>query len=311
MGKPIIGITLGDPAGIGPEVTAKSLKKREILSLANFVLIGDWSVYRRYCSRVPSNCTFFDLKRISTKDIHFGRPGARSAAASLAYLREAVRLLKQKKMTALVTAPVCKEAITALGRDFHGHTEFLAQAFGIKNFDMMFVTDTLRTVIVTRHVAVKNLSKVLSREKVYRTIDMTDRSLKKYFRIKRPKIAVCGLNPHAGEGGTIGKEEITTIIPAVTQAKKARMRVSGPLSADTLFTPQNTKNYDAVVAMYHDQGLIPIKTLYFRKVVNLTLGLPFVRTSPAHGTAFDIAGKNKADPSSMIEAIRLAARLKL
>ena len=310
MQKPTIGITLGDPAGIGPEVVAKSLMKPAIRKLADFVLIGDAVIYRRYSSRHFTNCSFVDLNKASPKNIRLGHPNSHSAIASLFYLERAVHLLKQKEITALVTAPVCKEAITALGKDFHGHTEFLADAFQVKNYDMMFVTKTLRTVIVTRHLALKDVSKALTKDKVFQTIKLANRALKQYFRIKNPRLAVAGINPHAGEGGTIGKEELTTIIPAIQNAKAKGIRVIGPLPADTLFTPMVTKNYDCIIAMYHDQGLIPIKTLYFRNVVNLTIGLPFIRTSPAHGTAFNIAGKNKADPSSMMEAIRLAAAVK-
>jgi 4-hydroxythreonine-4-phosphate dehydrogenase len=229
----------------------------------------------------------------------------------VAYIEKAIELLKQKEITALVTAPVCKETITALGKNFHGHTEFLAEAFRVTNFDMMFVTKTLRTVIVTRHLALREVSPALTGEKIGQTIHLANDALQKYFRIKRPRIAVCGVNPHAGEGGTIGREELTTIIPAIEKAKAKGLLISGPLSADTLFTPMVAKDYDVIIAMYHDQGLIPVKTLYFRNVVNLTIGLPFIRTSPAHGTAFNIAGRNKADPSSMMESIRLAARLKI
>ena len=310
MKKPIIGITLGEPAGIGPEVVAKALKKPAIRGLADFVVIGDGAVYQRYSSRASSCCNFLDLKKISKKDFHLGRPNSQSAAASIAYLNAAVDLLKQKKIQALVTAPVCKEAITALGRPFPGHTEFLAQAFRIKNFEMMFVSKTLRTVIVTRHLAIKDVPKALNKNKILRTLLLTNAALTKHFGIKRPRLAVTGLNPHAGEGGTIGKEELTTVIPAIKEAREKGLNVIGPAAADTLFTPLTGQDYDCVVAMYHDQGLIPIKTLDFRNVVNLTIGLPFVRTSPAHGTAFNIAGQNKADPSSMIAAIRLAATLK-
>lgn len=311
--KPTIGITMGDPAGIGAEVIAKALAKPAVRNLAEFKIIGDWSIYRRYSdTRTPKIFPpgeFIDLEYCSAKSIHPGRATALSAGASVAYIEKAITLLKNKEITALVTAPVCKETITALGKNFHGHTEFLAEAFGVHNFDMMFVTKTLRTVIVTRHLALKDVSPALNAGKILQTIDLANDALRKYFKIHRPRIGVCGLNPHAGEGGTIGQEEIAVITPAIEKAKAKGLKVSGPLSADTLFTPPVAKNYDVIIAMYHDQGLIPIKTLYFRNVVNLTIGLPFIRTSPAHGTAFNIAGKNQADPSSMIEAVRLAAAL--
>lgn len=283
-----IGITLGDPCGIGPEVTAKALKMLPRLR-ADIVIIGDQKGFLKYFTP--------------------GKPNAISARASLDYLNKAVELLKEKKIRALVTAPVSKESINALGVPFEGHTEFLARAFRRKNFGMMFVTDTLKTILVTRHIPLNQVSEAINPRNIFETIQLISFSLHNQFQIKKPRIAVCGLNPHAGEGGTIGQEEKTKIIPAIKRARDAGIDVFGPLSADTLFCGPVIRGYDAAVAMYHDQGLIAIKSLYFSKVVNLTVGLPFVRTSAAHGTAFDIAGKNKADPSSMLEAIKLAVRL--
>ncbi len=303
-----IGITLGDPSGIGPEITAKALSSFKNNN-TQFKIIGDNWVYEKYAKRLPKNCHFIDLKQLSPKNWQNGTVNKKSGIASIKYLEHAVQLLKKKEISALVTAPVCKEAICLTDPTFHGHTEFLAQCFNQKHVDMMFVASKLKTVIVTRHLPIKNLSNAIKLENVYQTIQLTNRALKKYFKIKNPLIAVCGLNPHAGEAGTIGKEEIQSIIPAIKKARKSKMRVEGPLSADTLFSPHLNHPFDAIVAMYHDQGLIPIKTLYFPKLVNLTIGLPFVRTSPAHGTAFDIAGQNKADPTSMIETIKLAAQL--
>ncbi len=174
---------------------------------------------------------------------------------------------------------------------------------------MMFVGDSLRTIIVTRHIPVKKVASALNKKVIVDTICLANNALKKQFQIKNPRLAVCGLNPHAGEGGKIGREEITTIIPAIKACRQKKINVSGPFAADTLFKPSRTKDFDCIVAMYHDQGLIPVKSLYFDQVVNLTIGLPYIRTSPAHGTAFDIAGKNKADSSSMEAAIRLAIQL--
>ena len=279
--KSKIGITLGDPRGIGYEVTAKALHRRDIARLADFKIIGQPTSLSRSAKKLAGEL-------------------------SLGCLKTAIQLLKNKDIDALVTAPVSKEAIMAVEPSFQGHTEFLAKAFGIKNVGMFFVTEHLRTIIVTRHIPLKNVSRAITRQNILATIELAHRSLQKQFKVSHPRVAVCGLNPHAGEGGTIGKEEIQKIIPAIQDAQKKGIHVEGPFAADTLFSDCS---YDAVVAMYHDQGLIPIKTLAFRKAVNLTIGLPFVRTSPAHGTAFDIAGKNKADPSSMIEAIKLAVRL--
>lgn len=298
---------MGDPAGIGAETIAKTLKSPAVRRLARFVIIGNRAVYKRFSN--TSAAAIFEVGNLSPHQVRFGKPSPLTALASLNYLKDAVLLLKKKKIGALVTAPVSKEGICDLGVKFQGHTEFIAEAFGVKKFGMMFVSKELRTIIVTRHLALKDVARALTTRDVYETISLTHQALRRHFGLRAPRIAVCGLNPHAGEGGKMGREEITTIIPAIQKARRQKIQISGPLAADTLFYPDKSKNFDCVVAMYHDQGLIPIKTLYFNQLVNFTVGLPFIRTSPAHGTAFDIAGKNKADPGSMIEAIKLAARL--
>mgnify|MGYP001619886556 CR=1 FL=1 len=305
-----IGITLGDPAGIGPEVVAKALANPSIRRLARFQIIGDEVIFRKYFSARYRCCSYMDLGCVkSIRSVVPGRRGVITARAALAYLQKAVELLKNKEIAGVVTAPVCKETIHQIDPGFRGHTEFFASAFGVKDVGMMFVSGRLRTILVTRHIPLRQVSESVTSSVVYETIRLADQALKSYFKIKHPRIAVCGLNPHAGEGGTIGGEEIEKIIPAIAKAGRNAMRVDGPFAADTLFAPAASHRYDAIVAMYHDQGLIPIKTLHFAKLVNLTVGLPFVRTSPAHGTAFDIAGKNKADASSMVEAIKLAVKL--
>ena len=306
-----IGITLGDPSGIGPEVVARALAIPSIRKLGHFKLIGDYAVYRKYSSSHYKNCSFVDLKSIQSSQYRIGKPNNATAQASLNALRAAIALFKTKEISALATAPVCKEAMVRIHPSFVGHTEFLADAFGQKNVGMMFVTDQLRTIIVTRHIPIKKVSLLINSSNIYNTIVLTHQTLKNTFKIKKPIIAVCGLNPHAGEGGTIGTEEINKIIPAIKRGHRNKIDVRGPFAADTLFSPDITHKFDAIVAMYHDQGLIPVKTLYFKKLVNLTIGLPLIRTSPAHGTAFDIAGKQKADPSSMCEALKLAAQLTL
>lgn len=284
--KRVIGITTGDPAGIGPEITAKAIRSLPRLPGAELHVINE-----KAFGIVP------------------GRSSKKSAQAALNALHEAIQLLKLKKINALVTAPLSKESICTLGIDFVGHTEYLADAFKCKKFAMMFVSPKLKTMIVTRHLPLKAVPKAINSKNILEAIELMDGALKKHFKIPRPVIAVCGLNPHAGEGGRLGTEEIKIIIPTIQTARKNGINVIGPLAADTLFSPDLPHKYDAVVAMYHDQGLIPVKTLDFSRVVNLTIGLPFIRTSPAHGTAFDIAGKNKANPASMIEAIKLAAQL--
>jgi len=308
--KPVLGITLGDPAGIGPEVIARTLKQKSLRAAADLVLIGDETIFGEYFPKRYPNCEFLDLKTLGPEDVQPGRPNPKTATAALQYLKTAVELLKNQKISALVTGPVSKEAIgEALGRHFQGHTEFLAENFKVTNFDMMFVGRKLRTVVVTRHIPLCEVSAALTTAKIEQTIELTHSSLRNHFRITQPRIAVCGLNPHAGEGGKIGREEIDTIIPAIANCQAKKIPVQGPFPADTVFSADLFKRFDAVVAMYHDQGIIPVKTLCFKELVNMTIGLPFVRTSPAHGTAFNIAGKNIADPGSMAAAIKLAAEL--
>jgi len=305
-----IGITMGDPCGIGPEVVAKALATlpSSIRTSARFLIIGDDRVYRRYNPKRKGE-GLVDLRNMPPQKLRLGRPSPESARASLEYLQYAIGLLKEKKISSLVTAPVSKEAVSSLGIPFCGHTEYLVRAFKVKRFGMMFVTDRLKMSLVTRHLPLRRVAQAIDSAKIDTTLSLTHETLQKFFEIPKPRIAVCGLNPHAGEGGRMGREEVTKIIPAIQKARRRGFKVFGPFAADTLFYPKIALGYDAIVAMYHDQGLIPMKSLYFGDVVNLTMGLPFVRTSPAHGTAFDIAGKDAADPQSMREAIKLAVRL--
>lgn len=305
----VIGITIGDPAGIGPEVTANALSKVESGARARFLVITDETSYKKYFSSLRKGIDYCIVPSNKQHGYSSGKPTDQSARLALKFLEQAVVLLKDKSIQALVTAPLAKESIDKLMPGFLGHTEYLADAFGVSKFDMMFVAEELKTVIVTRHVAIKDVPKMITRQKVFDTIALVDRSLRMQFKIKHPRIAVCGLNPHAGEGGKFGREEIESIIPAIKGAARKGINASGPWSGDTMFVPKKRRAFDAVVCMYHDQGLIAPKALYFDSVVNLTIGLPFVRTSPAHGTAFDIAGKNKADASSMLCAVELALKL--
>lgn len=307
--KPIIGITMGDPAGIGPEIIVKALSNPRINNLAHFQIIGDYQIFLKYQKKYLKNCTFLDLKNIPNGEITYGKINKATGKAAIEYLDTALSLLQTKKIDALVTAPLCKEAVQLTDPHFKGHTEYLAEFFGVKEYDMMFVLDDLKVVVATRHTPLSEVPKQITKKLILKTISLTANSLKNYFNLQNPRIALCGLNPHAGEGGHIGDEEIKVILPAIKQAQKTYKNVKGPFAADTLFYNLNASKYDAIIAMYHDQGLAPIKTTQFYKLVNFTIGLPIVRTSPAHGTAFDIVGKNKADPSSMCESIKLAARL--
>lgn len=307
--KPVIGITMGDPAGIGPEIIAKALTDPHIHNLATFLIIGDYRTFARYHADPIPNCGLIDLKNVPQKGFEFGKISKTAGIASLEYLNTALSLLKTKKIAGLVTAPLCKEAAQLSEPTFVGHTEYLAKFFDIEDFDMMFVLDHLKVVVATRHIPIREVPKQIKAPLIEKTIRLTAQSLAGQFHIPDPKIAVCGLNPHAGEGGHIGREEIDVIAPTIQKMKKTYKNIEGPFAADTLFCDSNAAKYDAIIAMYHDQGLAPIKTTNFYKLVNLTIGLPIVRTSPAHGTAFDIVGKNSADPSSLRESIKLAVRL--
>ncbi len=285
----VIGITMGDPSGIGPEVIRKALKKGRFPSCAAFVLIGSQKLFKN----IP----------VPVVDIAYRTPGQ----GALKSLERAVALVKGGVLDALVTAPLSKEAVSHYQKDFRGHTEYLARTFGVKRFDMMFVSPRVRISLVTRHVPLKNVSALITKKAVLDSIALMDETLKRRFHIRSPRIAVLGLNPHAGEGGLLGHEEIRVILPAIRSARQRGIKAQGPFPADTFFC--HDKGFDGVIAMYHDQGLAPVKAMYFKELVNFTAGLPFVRTSPVHGTAFDIAGQGIADPSSMIAAIQLACQL--
>ena len=232
--KPI-GITLGDPAGIGAEVTAKALANPTLRRAARFTIIGDECLFRKYFPVRYKNCAFIDVGCLRAGEFRIGRPSRRTGKASLAYLQTAIDLVKRGQLSALVTAPVCKEAIGKIIPSFHGHTEFLAGAFRARDIGMMFVSGTLRVLLVTRHIPLGQVSRAINADLVFRAIRSTDTALKKHFHLKKPLIGVCGLNPHAGEGGTLGREEIRHIIPAIKRACSAGIKVEGPFSADTIF----------------------------------------------------------------------------
>lgn len=292
---------MGDPSGIGPEVISKALKIKEVLKLADFIVIGDAWVLEK-----NKKLVIIDLRNVSRKRFEFGKIKPAYGRASVQYLDKAIELLKDKKIDCLVTAPVNKKAINLAGYDFSGQTEYIANAFGVKDAVMMLVNKKLKVALVTRHIPLKDVAQCLSREKIGRTIFNTALGLKSFFAIGNPHISVCGLNPHASDNGVIGDEEKRLITPAIEKVRGRGVIADGPFPADTLFEKATNKKYDCVVCMYHDQGLIPLKLTGFLDAVNITLGLPFVRTSPGHGTAFDIAGKNRAHPSSFIEAVKAA-----
>jgi 4-hydroxythreonine-4-phosphate dehydrogenase len=236
-------------------------------------------------------------------------PDPVAGQASFRFVEEGIRALKENQLDALVTGPICKESWQMAGCKAGGHTEVLADRFGTRRVTMMFVAEPLRVALASAHLPLFELRNHFTIGLVHQPIDLLDKALREWFGIERPHIGVLGLNPHAGEAGMLGDEEQRIVEPALAMARNAGIQVTGPLPPDTAFTPQARKRFDGLVAMYHDQGLIAVKALAFERAVQLTLGLPAVRTSPDHGTAFDIAGKNRADPTSMREAILLAIRL--
>ncbi|MFH1791428.1 MAG: 4-hydroxythreonine-4-phosphate dehydrogenase PdxA [Candidatus Omnitrophota bacterium] len=286
--KPLIVITTGDPAGIGPEITEKALRSKSVKDLAEYVII----------------------KRPCGSGVEPGRAHADAGRAAYENIAEAVRLIKGvKRPRALVTAPISKYSLKKAGYRFTAHTEILGHLTGSRRVAMIFSADAFRLALVTRHVPLSKVASVLSAEKICGTTKLFYDALRELFKIRRPRIGIAGLNPHAGESGTMGDDEKRIIMPAVRALQKDLDGIRGPYPADTLFHDLYKRKLDGVVCMYHDQGLVPFKMLFFDEGVNLTLGLPFVRTSPDHGTAFDIAGKGAANPSSMIAAIRMAAKM--
>ncbi|WP_447973656.1 4-hydroxythreonine-4-phosphate dehydrogenase PdxA [Nitrospira sp. Kam-Ns4a] len=325
--KPILGITMGDPAGIGPEVVAKAFTGRDLPRVCRPLVIGSVPVMeatvralRLPLRVIPIEAPEDGLGRRGALPVldpldrplgpvRMGAVARSTGAASVAFVAAAVRLAQASRVDAIVTAPINKEAINLAGYAYPGHTELLADLTGSQEVGMMIVGGPLRIMFTTTHVAIGDLPQALTRERVGRAIRLADRAMRELFGVPRPSLGVAALNPHAGEGGLFGREERTSILPAVRRARAGGLTVSDPLPADTLFVKAARGDYDAVVAMYHDQGLIPLKLLAFGTCVNLTVGLPIIRTSVDHGTAYDIAGQGVADCGSLVAAARLAARL--
>lgn len=319
MKKPIIGITIGDPAGIGPEVTLKALLNQKIHNLCHPLVIGDSRIIASYLPsfRKISSITqaqflypiidVLDLKNISPTQINLGKPTRRSTKAAFDYIKTAVKLALEKKIDALVTAPISKKGLFLSGLKWPGHTQMLKDLTKSKQVAMVFISPSFKIALLTTHIPLKEVPINVKKAEIVSLVKM----IYKYsflFNLSEPKIGIAALNPHAGEDGFLGDEE-EEIVKAIKILQKEKINVSGPYPADTVFVKAKNKEIDFVIAMYHDQAMIPVKLLEWEKAVNVSLGLPFMRTSPAHGTAYDIAGKNKANPESMIEAIKLAAKL--
>ncbi|MCC2643043.1 MAG: pdxA [Nitrospira sp.] len=325
--RPLLGLTMGDPAGIGPEVIAKALADKALGRLCRPVVIGSHAVLERTIKGLklplqvvafePANGLRLKAGQVALMDpldhalprFRMGVAAEATGAASVAFIKAAVELAQVGSLAGIVTAPINKEAMHMAGFHYPGHTELLADLTGSKEFGMMIVGGPLKIMFTTTHVAINALSPLLTTERIAKSIRLAHLGLTKYFGIMRPKIGVAALNPHAGEHGLFGNEESISIAPAVQQARAEGIKASGPLPADTLFGKAARGAYDGVVAMYHDQGLIPLKLVAFGTCVNLTVGLPIIRTSVDHGTAYDIAGKGVAEHGSLMEAAKVAARL--
>ena len=320
---PTIAISLGDPAGVGPEVALKALRDPQIREIARWVLVGDeWSVRRdaqasqflpdSFCAEISdtddeASVTVLDVNELDEADCLVGEISQECGRASLAYVRKAAELCLEGEAAAMVTAPISKEAVNYTYPGFTGHTEYIAQLCGADDSRLMLANDQLRVVHVSTHCSLAEAAS-LNTDRILRTIELGHEALV-LLGWDDPRVAVCGLNPHAGEHGMFGNDEATKIIPAIDAAQSRGINCEGPFPADTVFLQAVRGKYDLVVAMYHDQGHVPMKLLDFEHTVNVTLGLPIIRTSVDHGTAFDIAGKNLANADDMKTAMMFAAKM--
>jgi len=327
---------MGDPAGIGAEITVKALSKKEIYEKSKPIAIGSKCVIEDAIKYIPSNLRlniikdieeikgefgvidFIDLNNIKLDEFNYGKVSAKAGRASLDYIYKGIDLAIKGLVDAVVTGPIHKEAIKAAGSPYAGHTEIFATRTKTKNYAMMLVDENLRVIHVSTHVSLRQACDLVKKERVLTVIHLADKALKD-LGIKNPKIGVAGLNPHAGEGGLFGKEEIEEIIPAIVQTKKEGIDVDGPIPPDTIFSKVVGGQYDIAVVMYHDQGHIPMKVIGFKynketnkwstmRGVNITVGLPIIRTSVDHGVAFGKAGEGRANEESMVEAIKMAIK---
>ena len=310
MPQPVIAISMGDPAGIGPEVTVQALADPQLATLARWTVVGDARVLEM-AERITGMNLAAEVRDVPALgeigDFAFGRLDARCGVAAVEYVRTATEMCLSGEVAAMVTAPLNKEAVTLSGRTFSGHTEYIAGLCGAKESRMLLASERMATVHVTTHVPLRRACE-LDTGRILRTIELGDEAMK-LLGYARARIAVCGLNPHAGEHGLFGEEDDCFIRPAIEAARREGIEASGPHAGDTVFLQAARGGYDLVVAMYHDQGHIPMKLIDFEGTVNISLGIPIIRTSVDHGTAFDIAGRGKADPRSMKQAMRMAARM--
>jgi 4-hydroxythreonine-4-phosphate dehydrogenase len=330
-GKVVIGITMGDPTGIGPEIVIKALLDRSIREKVFPVVFGDKGVLARVAQDIGITDVRFreiasidsvrnaeigkreilvkSISNLKMTKLRYGRPDRNCGRAMVNYVKEAVDAAMAGYIDAIVTAPINKEAINEAGFRYGGHTDMIADFTGTKEFTMMFISKHFKVSLVTIHVPLKDVSMRITPQRIYKVGLLTWKTLRQYFGLKNPKIGVCGLNPHAGEGGIFGDEEKDLIYPGIVSMRSKGIDAEGPLSPDSAFWRAYNKEFDAIIAMYHDQGLIPVKLIDFDNAVNVTIGIPIIRTSPGHGTAYNIAGQGKANPEPLKAAIELAYQM--
>jgi len=328
MVLPIVAVTMGDPAGIGPELCLKILKEPAVTQICRPVVFGDFSIVGKVAGitaastpdcvisletwlqgYVPSRGAFIDVKAVKDPSIIVpGKIDAVCGKAAYEYIKLAVKATVEKKTAAVITGPINKAALKLAGIFYPGHTEMIAEMTGSRKYCMMLASDVITVSLATIHISYSDVATHLTTENILDAIRLTADAMRRVGRMN-PRLTVCGLNPHGGENGLFGTEEADIIEPAIAQARNEGLRVVGPVPPDTAFVPAKRAQTDAYVVMYHDQGLIPFKMLAFETGINVTLGLSIVRTSPDHGTAFDIAWQGKASPVSMINAIKWAVKL--
>jgi len=308
MLKPKIAITIGDPSGIGPEIVFRAVNSLKVQRVCSPVVIGDKKIISQYFDiNKKTNKAEFVFSSDYNKNVAIGKPSKLSGLIACDAIRTAVKMCLEHKTKSMVTAPVSKESFKYAGLKFAGHTEFLADLTKSKDYCMMMICDNINSVMVTRHLPVSKVSSILKQQDIVSTTKLSADFIRKVLK-RKPKIVICALNPHAGDNGILGNDEKKTIIPAINKLKKQQYDICGFYPVDVAWAKFLKNKYDLIVGMYHDQIMLPLKILNPKKIVNVTVGLPFVRTSPGHGTAFDIAGKNIADSSSMEQAIIYAAK---
>jgi 4-phospho-D-threonate 3-dehydrogenase / 4-phospho-D-erythronate 3-dehydrogenase len=323
--RPILALTMGDPVGVGPEIIVKALADSQIYQICRPLVLGDFAALERarlmlapamrvHLAERPEvgryklgTLDLMALSQLKPGDLYFGHPTRASGQAMVSYILSAIDLALSKKVAGLVTAPISKIAMNLSGYSYPGHTELLADKTGVKEVAMMLAGGEFRVVLATIHCALAEVPRRVTQEGLFRLFRLTCQALERDFGLGDAGLGVAALNPHAGEGGIFGREEVEIIIPAVKEAQAAGLPVDGPFPADTLFWRHQQGEFAAIICMYHDQGLIPLKLLHFMDGVNVTLGLPIIRTSVDHGTAYNLAGSGRAAPDSLKAAIRMAA----